>query len=145
MIKEFKKLNAKEQDLMLKAPALLSVLAASGAFGITNEQKSEAIKMAHLKTFTANPLLILYYTEVETKFKKNFESAVKKYAPFDTVKRDALKQEIALTNDLFKKLDKEFAKTLHQSLDGYTKHVGKSARSFFENFIFPIPIKGLTC
>ena len=144
MIKEFKKLNAKEQDLILKAPALLSVLAASGAFGITNEQKAEAIKMAHLKTFTANPLLLLYYSDVETKFKKNFESTVKKYAPFDTVKRDALKQEIALTNSLFKKLDKEFAKTLHKSLDGYAKHVGKSARSFFENFIFPIPIKGLT-
>ena len=144
MIKEFKKLNVKEQQLLLKAPVLVSVLAASGAFGINNEQKADAIKMAHLKTYTANPLLIEYYKEVEKNFKKNFEATVKKYAPFDNAKRDALKIEINLTNTAIAKLDKEFAITLHQSLDGYGKHVKKSALRFFENFIFPIPIKGFT-
>ncbi len=144
MIKEFKKLSSKDQQLLLKAPALLSVLASSGSFGINNEQKADAIKMAHLKTFTSNPLLLPYYMEVETNFKMNFEAVVKKYSPFDDAKREELKKEIGLTNLVIAKLNKEFAKSLHQSLDGYTNHVKKSARSFFENFIFPIPIKGLT-
>ena len=144
MIKEFKKLTTKEQNLLIKAPALVSVLAASGSFGINNEQKAEAIRMAHLKTYTANPLLLPYYAEVETCFTKNFEATVKKYAPFDDAKRELLKKEISLTNQVIAKLDKEFAISLHLSLEGYANHVKKTARSFFENFIFPIPIKGLT-
>ena len=100
--------------------------------------------MAHLKTFTADPLLLNYYKEVEKNFKNNYESIEKKYEPFNDAKREALKNEINNANIIISKLDKEFAKTLHRSLTGYAEHVKKAGRSFFENFIFPIPIPGLS-
>ena len=142
MIKQFDKLTENEIELLLKAPVLVSVLAASGDHEISKEEKAEAIKLAHLKTFTAVSLLLPYYNEVENNFKTYFESIVKKYVPFDDFKREELKKEIGALNTVIAKLDKNFAEILHKSLSGYAEHVRKADRGFLLDFILPIPITG---
>jgi len=79
MIKEFEKLNKEEASLIFKAPALVSVLVSCSYNEINKAQKGDAIKLAHLKTFTANPALLAYYNEVDKTFKEEFEQAAKKY------------------------------------------------------------------
>ncbi len=113
MIKEFRKLTIEERELLLKAPELVSALAASWSHEISSAQKADAIKMAHLKTFTANPLLISYYGEVEKNFKKYFDETVKGFAPFTDLKRESLKEEINELNKVIFKLNKEFAIVLN--------------------------------
>jgi len=144
MVTQLEELEQHEKELLLKAPALVSLLAASGDHQISEKQKAEAIKLSHLKTFTANPVLIPYYREVEKNFDTYFEEAAKKYAPFDDEKRQALRTEINVLDTVIKKLDKDFARTLHASLKGYGDHVRRADASFMEGFIFPIPIHGLT-
>lgn len=145
MIKNFKNLNNDEVELLLKAPALFSVFAASNDHEISNAQKSDAIKLAHLKSFTSDDLtLISYYSEVEKKFKTYFESIVKIYTPFDDEKREELEIEIEKVNFVISKLDTDFANALHRSLCNYAEHVKKSDKSILENFIFPIPINGIS-
>ena len=146
MIKEFEKLTKEERDLLYKAPVLVSVLASSSfnELEINKSQKTDAIKLAHLKTFTAMPLLLPYYAEVDKGFKAAFEEAIKKYFPFDDAKRNDLKKEIERVNKIIGKLDKEYAHTLRNSLDKYARHVKKAAHSVFLDFIFPVPIPGLT-
>lgn len=146
MIKQFEKLTNEEWNLLYKAPVLVSVLA-SGSFNemeINKSQKADAVKLAHLKTFTATPLLLPYYAEVEKGFKAAFEAAIKKYFPFDEAKRNELKKEMENTNLIIKKLDKEYAEALRKSFEQYAKHVKKAAHSIFQDFIFPMPIEGLS-
>ena len=146
MIKQFEKLTTEERSLLYKAPVLVSVLASSSfnEIEIDKSQKADAIKLAHLKTFTAIPLLLPYYAEVEKGFKEAFETAIKKYFPFDEAKRNELKKEMENTNLIIKKLDKEYAEALGKSFEKYTKHVKAAAHSVFQDFIFPMPIKGLS-
>ena len=144
MIKQLEKLSEQEKEILFKAPILLSVLAASGDDKINEKQKIDAVKFVHLKTFTASPLLIPYYKEVENKFNKYFKEAVKKYIPFDDVKRQALRTEINVIDTIIQKLEKNFARALHKSLTGYADHVRRSGESFIEGFVFPVPIHGLT-
>ena len=146
MIKEFEKLTNEERDLLYRAPVLVSVLASSSfnEIEINKSQKADAIKLAHLKTFTAMPLLLPYYAEVEKGFKAAFEAAIKKYFPFDEAKRNELKKEMENTNLIIKKLDKKYAEALGKSFEKYTKHVKAATHSVFQDFIFPIPIKGLS-
>jgi len=144
MVKQFEKLTPAEKVLLLKAPVLYSVLAASRDHKISKEEKAEAIKLAHLKTFTAGTLMLPYYKEIERNFITYFESIVKKYTPFDDAKREALKNEIARLDIIIDKLDKAFADILHKSLAGYAEHVKNADKSFVENFILPVPIHGLT-
>jgi hypothetical protein len=146
MIKEFEKLTKEERDLLYKAPVLVSVLASSSfnELEINKSQKTDAIKLAHLKTFTAMPLLLPYYAEVDKGFKAAFDAAINKYFPFDEAKRNALKKEMENINLIIRKLDQEYAEALRKSFGKYTKHVKAAAHSVFQDFIFPIPIKGLS-
>jgi hypothetical protein len=137
-------MNAEEQKLLLKAPVLVSVLAASRDHKINEAQKADAIKLAHLKTFTADPVLQSYYEKVEKYFIENFESIVQQYSPFDDAKREALKKEIDKVNEIIAKLDRDLSERLHKSLTAYAEHVKNSQHSVLEHFIFPVPIKGLT-
>ena len=144
LIKQFEKLTTEERQLLYKAPVLVSVLASCSFNEINKAQKDDAIKLSHLKTFTADPLLHSYYTEVDKHFKTQFEAIAKKYFPFDENKRNALKKEIEKVNQVVEKLDKAYGQVLHESLERYAKHVKKAAHSVFQDFIFPVPIRGLT-
>ena len=146
MIKQFEKLSKEDRMLLFRAPVLVSLLAA-GSFDekeINKFQKADAIKLAHLKTFTAMPLLLPYYAEVEKDFKELFEAAIKIYFPFDEARRNKLKREMDKVRFVINKLDKEYAEALGKSLERYAKHVKKAAHSIFQDFIFPLPIEGLS-
>ena len=144
MIKQLEKLTTDERSLLHKAPVLVSVLASCSFNEVNKNQEADAIKLAHLKTFTAIPLLLPYYREAEITFKEQFETAIKKYFPFNEAKRNELKGEIDKVNLVIGKLDKEYAHALHKSLEGYANHVKKAAHSIFQDFIFPMPIPGLS-
>jgi hypothetical protein len=144
MIKQFEKLTEEEQALLLKAPVLVSVLAACSFNYVNKAQKADAIKLAHFKTFTAAPVLLPYYIEVDKTFRDQFDATVQEYFPFDDEKRNQLKKEISRVNNVIARLDKDYAAILHKSLEKYARHVNKAAHSIFEDFIFPIPIPGLS-
>lgn len=140
MIKQFEKLSIEERELLFEAPVLISVLASSSFNGIDKFQKADAIKLSHIKTFTATPLLIPYYTELSRNFEEKFEEAQKKFYPFDEVKRNDLKKEIDKVNAIVAKLDTQYGLTLLKSFEKYERHVKKAAHNVFQDFIFPLAL-----
>ena len=72
MIKQFQTLTAEEKALLVKAPVLVSVLVSCSFNKVNKTQKADAIKLAHLKTFTAIPVLIPYYMQVGKDFEEQF-------------------------------------------------------------------------
>ncbi len=144
MIRQFENLTEEERELLFKAPVLVSVLASCSFNEVNKVKKADAIKLSHLKTFTANPILLFYYGEVEKNFKELFEAAIRKYFPFDAAKRIALKREMVQVNHVIEKLDKNYAQALNESLEKYTNHVKRAGHTVFVDFIFPLPMPGLT-
>jgi hypothetical protein len=143
MIRQFEKLTPEEYHLLLQAPVLVSVLACCSPNEVNKAQKADAIKLAHFKTFTAKPLLLPYYHEVEKQFKHHFEEAIKKFHPLDADKKHALKDQLRKVDRTIGKLDREYGDLLRRSLENYSKHVKKADHSVFMDFIFPLPIHGL--
>jgi len=143
LMSEFRKLSPEELIFLYKAPVLVSVLAASSDNKINQTQKEEALKLAHLKTFTARIQLLYYYKEVEKRFKENFEALEKQFSPFDPTQREALQKEIANVGRIINKLDKSLARILQESLNRYARHVKKSGVGILDDMIFPLPINGL--
>ena len=144
MIAQFEKLTIQEQELLLKAPVLLSVLASCSNHGINKTQKADAIKLAHIKTFTAVALLQPYYREVEKTFRENFEAVAAAYYPFDEKKRDDLKKEVSKVQEIIEKLDLTYGGALSKSLERYATHVKRATHTIFQDFMFPIIILDLT-
>lgn len=143
MIPEFQNLSPQETEILLRAPALFSLMAASESEELSSDEKKDALELSHLKTVSADPALIDYYKEVEVHFSENFNQAIDKYTPFDDKKREELENEINILRNVIAKLDSTYAKKLHNSLSKYRDHVKDSGKSMFFNFIFPLPIPGI--
>lgn len=122
MIMHFYKLTPEERSLLYRVPVLISVLASCFC---ANQKRpnAEAVRSAYLKTFTVNPLLFPYYSEVEKSFIGIFESAIKQYFPFVEPMRMSLLRELTRANRAIGKLDRVYAQALHQSLEKYASHV----------------------
>src|SRR6478609_11963673 len=123
MIKQFNNLTPLEYDMLIKAPILISVLVSCSEKQVNKTQKNDAIKLAHLRTFTAPPELQQYYSEVDRIFKKEFEASLKNYYPFDEEKLATLIDSLQTTKQVIKKLPADYAKVLTRSLESYTTHV----------------------
>ena len=144
MIKQLEKLTEEERENLLKAPVLVSVLASCSFNKVNEVQKADAIKLAHLKTFTAVPVLQAYSQEVDKNFRERFEATAKKYFPFDEKNRQQIEKEIQKISLIIEKLDAGYGNALRKSLNGYARHVKKSTHSVFQDFLFPMPIPGLS-
>lgn len=143
MIRQFEHLTAGEQQLLLKAPALVSVFISCTDGEVNATQKKDALRLAHLKTFTAAPILLPYYREVEKTFQQHFEAAEAEYSPFSEEQRNKLLAEINKVSKVLEKLEDEFGQTLAKSFHKYANHVKKSTHSVFQDFLIPLRIPGL--
>jgi hypothetical protein len=143
MIREFEILNAEEKALLLKAPVVVTVLALSSFKEISQAQKDEAAKLAHMKTFTELDLLVPYYKEVDRDFKKNLEEYLERFFPFNTANCSALKEEMNKVDTIIDKLDKLYGGLLRKSLAGYARHIHNTAHSVFQDLIFPVAFSKL--
>jgi len=143
MIKEFEILTAGEKAILLKAPAIVSVLAFTSFKEISKTQKDEAVKLAHMKTFTEVNLLVPYYEEVDRHFKKNLEEYIERYFPFNTANCNAIKEEMNKVDIIINKLDKLYGALLRKSLAGYARHINNTAHSVFQDLIFPVAFSKL--
>jgi len=143
MISQFENLTSEESELLLKTPVLLSVLASCSNDKINRVQKADAIKLSHLKPFTADPSLIPFYVEVEKNFERDFEVIAQQNNPFDEASCRRLKDQIQQTHPILKKLERDYASKLVRSFEKYERHVKRAAHNVVEDFIFPVPISGL--
>ncbi len=138
MIPQFVKLNNGEQQILLNAPVLYALLASCAHNTINKSQKAEAIRLAHIKTFTALPELQPYFREAEKNFKEHFEETAERFYPFDEQHRNLLKTEIRKVQDIIQRLDPYYARLLSKSLERYAEHVKRATHSIFRDFIFPL-------
>jgi hypothetical protein len=143
MIAQLEKLSPQEQEMLIKAPVLFSVLASCSEHGINKAQKSDAIKLAHIKTFTAVPELQPFFKEAEKNFKEHFEQVAALYYPYDKAQRDLLKLEIKKIQDIISKLNPSYGTALTKSLERYVIHVKRATYSIFQDFIFPLAMLDL--
>lgn len=144
MEKQLEKLSHEDKALLLRAPALVSLLAACSDGGIDRREKADAIELSHLRTFTSPPILHPYYKEVEKIFEEELEKMIQQYCPMGELQEQALKEEVEKVYEVLDQLDQNFRLELWISLDSYARHVGSVHQHFLEFFVFPLSIRGIT-
>ena len=143
-MKPFKNLSAQENAALLKFPAYISLLAAYHDDKLDEAEKKSAIKFAHTKTFSCDPLLAQFYKEAEKVFEKNI-TQLEKDLPKEINRRDAaIKRELLNLEKIVLKLGKEYTITMHHSMKSFKDHVSKAHNNVLVDFIFPLSIPGLT-
>lgn len=143
-MKPFNKLSQEENKALLNFPAYISLLAANNDGTLDEAQKKSAIKFAHTKTFTCDPLLKLFYKEADRVFEANVEQ-LDKALPNEANKRDAaIKKELMNLNKIVSKLGKKYTSIMQLSMKSFTDHVSKAHHNVLMDFILPITIPGLS-
>lgn len=143
-MKPFKQLSFHDNKILMTLPVYITLLAAN-ADGIMDEQeKLVAVEFAHIKTFSGDPLLKSFYKETEIAFRNSLKQ-LNKMLPMEKVSREkAINEELVNIEKIVMKLDAQYVKVLHQNMNALAEHVSKSHNNVLVNFIFPIPIPGLT-
>lgn len=144
MENELKKLSQDDLYLLLKAPAIVSFMAAATEGKMDEKEKADAIELSHLRTYTSEEMLQPYYKEVEKNFKAELNELIRNYSLMDEEKKRELQDKMEKINAIINKLDPAFALSLKESLNTYAKHVANIHRTFLEYFVFPMNIPGVT-
>ncbi|MEO7049909.1 MAG: hypothetical protein ABI091_31685 [Ferruginibacter sp.] len=139
-----KNISKKEHEELLKFPVYISLLAANSDNKLDEAEKKSAIKFSHIKTYSSDPLLTSFYEDADKVFEKNIQQ-MDKDLPSGKEKRDiAIKKELLRLEKIIMKLGKEYTTVMHRSMKSFKDHVSKAHHNVFEDFVFPMPIKGLT-
>lgn len=115
MIKQFKKLEPQEAEILLKAPILVCILIAGADGQIDRNEIKEAISMAGKNKATLN-VLSDYFNEVSDDFEDKLKIVMQNY-PYEFTQRNPIViEELATINTIWQKLDAEFAGSFYEML-----------------------------
>jgi hypothetical protein len=143
-MKPFKKLSIQENEALLRFPVYISILASNNDGILDEAEKKAAIGLAHLKTFSCNPLLKDFYLEAEKVFENNLERLDKELPEEKGTREETIKKELSDLEMILLKLGKKYTSAMHNSMKSFKEHVLKASHSVIVDFILPLPIPGLT-
>ena len=137
--KAFQELSPEEFSQLLDAPVWISLMAAYAGDGMVSEdEKADAIKLAHLRRFTAPKSLREFYELVDTQFAQRFNILDLRLPSAADDKEIYLQRQLKRVYEIMKKLDTDVAADLEESLESFYEHVFSSHKSFFQYFALPV-------
>jgi hypothetical protein len=139
-----KNISETENEALLKFPVYVSLLAALKDSKLDEAEKKSAIKFSHIKTYSCDPLLTSFYEAADKVFEKNMLQLDKDLPVKNEERVTAIKKELSNLEKIVLKLGKEYTTVMHRSMKSFKEHVSKAHDNVLVDFIFPMPIKGLT-
>lgn len=143
-MKSFKKLSVKENKELLKFPAYITLLSSNSDGRLDKAEEKAAVKFSHIKTFSSNPLLTEFYAEADKNLERNIEELDKSLPEGRDKRKKAINGELVELEKIVAKLGEEYISIMHKSMKSFEDHVSKAHRNVLVDFIFPMPLEGLT-
>jgi hypothetical protein len=133
----FEELEPREKELLLSAPALISLLAANEDGKMDEGEKKRAIELSHIKTFSSPIEVRDFYIEAEKDFMKRVDELDRALPKDKDIREKELRKKLSEVNKVMKKLNEAFSNKLRDSLDSYTEHVAKSHFNVLPHILDP--------
>lgn len=135
----FENISEDEFNQLLDTPVWLSLLAAYAGDGkVSEDEKAEAVKLAHMRTYSAPKSLREFYKMVDARFELRFEILNNRLPEGSDNIMSYIKPQVQRSHDIILTLDRDVAETLEESLSSFYRHVFKADKSFFQYFALPV-------
>lgn len=134
MIDDFKDLSEEEVEVLLNAPALVSVYIAGADDNIDKKEKSLAISLAKIKTYRARKALVPYYNLLHQDFEDRMNTLIDGLPGKAKDRNPVIESELEKLNDILPKLEKRFAIQFFQSLKDFAKQVAEASGGILGHF-----------
>lgn len=126
MIYELEPLTQEEKEMVLKAPALITVLIAGADDNIVYEEISKAIELVNIKTFSEKLDLQPYYEIVAKTIEQDINDVIEALPGTASERNGVISDELAKLNKLLSRLKPDFSQDLYTSWKGLAHKVAQS-------------------
>ena len=130
MYKEFERLTPADKELLMKAPALISILIAGADDDINREEIATAGRMVRYRRISGDIRLFSYYDNVHMHFQDDLARLEQDYPKNAYDRYIAIATELSRLNNIFPKLNKDFAVAIYQSLRKFAEKVAGASGGF---------------
>lgn len=127
MIKAFQNLTEKERNLLLKVPALVTVLIAGADSDIDCNEIKEATSLTQLKKVTSREILLEYYDHVRKIFDQQLSEIISQFPENKEFRQYFIIQELEKLNRVLPLLEHKFAVQFHASIRDFAKKIAEAS------------------
>lgn len=128
-MKHFSALSSSDSDLLLKTPALVTVLVAGADQNIDKKEKDWAAKLVHYRTFTTETRhLHEYYEAVQERFEDDLNQLVANWNGEQSAAQ--ITEQLTGLNDVLPQLDTEVADMLKDSWRSLARKIAEASGGF---------------
>lgn len=133
----YNELSENDKAQLLKLPAYMVLLHATSSAGIDTVEKTAALNITHVKTFSCDPVLVDFYKDADKVF-ENVITALDSALPGNTTgRKPAIQEELEKLESILRKLEPGFVAALRRSLRSYESYIAKEQPDVMEYFVFP--------
>lgn len=130
MIQEFASLNQEEQQLLLDAIPLITILIAGADGNIDQDELAWSEKLTGIRAYAHPDSLNRYYELVGVNYADRLDHHLKSVPGETAARQEAVSAKLAELNTVFPKLEFNYAHYLYKSLLSFAEHVAKSSGGF---------------
>jgi hypothetical protein len=131
MLYHISKLHRDEQELIKKAPLLVSILVAGADGQVDADEISKSVNLIHTKSFSETSEIRHLYREIDHDVDAALENLLKAL-PTDMKEREArITEELSALNNIVVKLDKQIAVDFYKSLRSFAFRVAQTSGGIF--------------
>ncbi len=130
-VKELEQLSTEESELVLRTPALITVLISGSDGEFDKSEERHASKAVHYKSVQGDPVLVEYYKAVDHSFFSAMHHLHQKYYGSPQERAERITAVLAQLNDILPKLHHRFSKALLNDWRNLAKTVARASGGIF--------------
>ncbi len=131
MLYHISKLHSDEQELIKKAPLLVTILVAGADGSVHNNELDKSIELIHIKSFSESSDIRLLYKEIDHDVKLSL-IAILKELPTDGVEREKrIIDQLAELNPILAKMEPHISREFYLSLKDFAFRVAQTSGGLF--------------
>lgn len=127
MITYLDQLSETEQNLVVNAIPMITVLIAGADNNIDADEKEWAAKVTKYRAFTSKEILNDYYKVVGEVYSERLDEMMSSYPSNVEERTKLISDDLAKLNDILPKLDVVFAYRYYESIVSFAEHVAKAS------------------
>jgi len=131
MLYQLEKLNKEEKELVLSAPAYITILIAGADDDITDIEIKRSLELVHIKTYSESIDVRDLYEKIDTNFETRLNDLIHSL-PTTLVEREtAVIEALSKLNAIFHKMDERISHRYYLSLLNFAAFIARAAGGVF--------------
>ncbi len=131
MLYQLEKLNEEEKELVLNAPAYITILIAGADDDITDAEIKRSLELVHIKTYSESIDIRDIYEKIDTDFESRLSNLIHKLPSTLEERETVVIEALSKLNAIFRKMDERLSHKYYLSLLNFSAFIARAAGGVF--------------